>query len=239
MKKLLPAVLIMFSISFMLTAQNFTIEDHNGVDVSNTTIDINGSVSDNELAVDMKVVNNGAADYDVILKKSYISIVANTSNHFCTSVCFPSGTMESGPYLVNAGQSNDISFHYFPSGNAGSSTIMYTIYNADVANHPGDSVSVTVNYIVTNNVDEAFSTRIEIYPNPATDIVKFDYQINSANNSWFTFYNMLGNKVKSINLDKSFGNLIIPVDDLEAGIYFYSVIVNGDAIKTNRLVINR
>ncbi len=242
MKKLLPAFMLLLSLSIIATAQNLTIEDVSGNDISNLTIDITGSVDDQELVEEMRVRNNSGNNIDVIFKKSIISLVENTENFICVGIsCYPNSIMASSPFIVFAGvlQTDTASCHYRPNGHAGSSTIMYTFYNEDVVNFPDDSISVTVNYIVTSGVNEANSTKLELYPNPTSEFINFDYQISSINNSRFSIYNMLGKKVKSVELVDLQAKLTIPVDELESGIYFYSVTVNNEVIQTNRLIINR
>lgn len=232
MRKILLLLLVLFSISFILTAQNFTIKDHNDTDISNTTIDIYGSVSDNELQAELQIVNNGTEDYNVILKKSYISNVTGTINYFCTNMCSLPSTMESNPYPVNAGQSKEFSIHYFPNGNVGNTTIMYTLYNADVMNHSGDSVSITVNYIVTISVNEALSDKMDIYPNPSTGIIN----INNVEGSTVLVYNVLGEIVSSIENANQFN--IVDLSAYTNGTYVVKVLTNDNVI-TKKIVLNR
>ncbi|MCF8373385.1 MAG: T9SS type A sorting domain-containing protein [Bacteroidales bacterium] len=187
----------------------------------------------------MKVRNSGSSNLSVVFKKKNLTSVACATNDFCVGFnCYPATSMFSNPFVVMAGmlQTEETSCHYRPHGYAGSSTIRYTFYDQ---NNPNDSASVIVEFVVTSQINEANVSALEVYPNPAVNMVNFDYRINSTNDSWFTLYNMLGNAVKSVCLEESSATISVPVDDLEAGIYFYSVSVNGKAIKTSRLIINR
>ncbi len=232
MKKIILLLIVLFSISFILTAQNFTIENHNGIDISNTTIDIFGSVSDNELQAEMQILNNGTNDYNVILKKTYFSIVSGTINYFCTNSCSLPSTMESSPYPVDAGQAKEFSIHYFSNGNVGNSTIIYTLYNSDITSFPADSVSVTVNYIVTINIDEPLDAQLEIYPNPSTGIVN----INNVAGSTVLVYNVLGEVVSSIENANQFN--AIDLSTYTNGTYVVKVLTNNNII-TKKIVLNR
>jgi hypothetical protein len=240
MKKLLPILLLLTSFSLFVGAQNFQIYNLAGEDISNMTIDLYGSVDDQELLEEMKVQNISAVNHQVKFKKNHISLVPNTENFICVGQsCYPNSIMVSTPFIVFAGmlQTDIASCHYRPNGNVGSSTIMYTFMNDDQVSYPGDSVSITVNYTITSSIDEADATSFLVYPNPATNLVKFSYQVNTTKDSWFTIYNLLGNVVKTVRLEKTSGSLDIPVSDLEAGIYFYTVSVNGKSIETSKLVI--
>lgn len=242
MKKIVPILLLLISFSVYLGAQNFQIFNLEGNDISNTTIDIFGSTADLELLEEMRVQNMSAANHQVIFKKNHVSIVENTENFICVGAsCYPNSIMASSPFIVFAGmpQTDIASCHYRPNGEAGSSTILYTFMNADQTGYPGDSVTITVNYTITTNIDEPDATSLRVYPNPATNLLKLNYQVSSVKDSWFTIYNLLGNAVKTIRLEKTSASLNIPVSELEAGIYFYSVSVNGKAIETSKLIINK
>ncbi|MCF8318505.1 MAG: T9SS type A sorting domain-containing protein [Haliscomenobacter sp.] len=239
MKKLIPVLVILLNLGLVLTAQNLTIENLSGVDITNTTVIATGGVADAEIVEYMKVKNLSGNNIEVIFKKKNITGVAGTTNDFCVGFsCYPATSMFSNPFVVMAGmlQTEETSCHYRPHGFAGSSTIRYTFYDQ---NNPNDSASAIVEFVVTSVINEANVSALEVYPNPAVNTVNFDYHINNTNNSWFTVYNMLGNVVKSVRLEKSSANISVPVDDLESGIYFYSVMVNEEAIKTSRLIINR
>lgn len=239
MKKLLPALVILFNLGLVLTAQNLTVENLNGVDITNTTVVSPGGVDDAEIVEYMKVRNSSGINISVVFKKKNLTSVAGATNDFCVGFnCYPATSMLSNAFIVMGGmlQTDETSCHYRPHGYAGSSTIRYTFYDQ---NNENDSASVIVEFVVTSKINEASVSNIEVYPNPAVNMVNFDYRINSTNDSWFTVYNMLGNVVKSIRLEESQASISVAVDDLDAGIYFYSVLVNGEALKTSRLIINR
>lgn len=239
MKKILLVLVILINLGLVLQAQNLTIEDLNGNNIANTTVVAAGGVADAEIVEYMKVRNTSSANLSVVFKKNNISIVDGATSDFCVgAACYPPNSLLSNSFVVTGGmlQTDETSCHYRPHGYVGSSTILYTFYNSENQN---DSVSVTIEFVVTTQIQEAAISAIKVFPNPATNLLKFDYQINNAKDSWFTIYNLLGNAVKSVRLEKTSASLDVYVGDLHGGIYFYTVSVDGKAVETSKLVINR
>ena len=90
----------------------------------------------------------------------------------------------------------------------------------------------------TDNVDDVvLSSEVEIYPNPANDFVNFDVEMNGVQSASIVINNIMGQKV--ISQDISDSHVCINVSDLADGIYFYSLIVNNETVKTNKFVVRR
>ncbi len=62
------------------------------------------------------------------------------------------------------------------------------------------------------------STRFNIYPNPATDILSVEF-ITSAESCTFVIYDVQGRQILTIERNESLGYLTIDVSDLESGNY--------------------
>ncbi|MGC9331079.1 MAG: T9SS type A sorting domain-containing protein [Bacteroidales bacterium] len=62
------------------------------------------------------------------------------------------------------------------------------------------------------------STRFNIFPNPATDILSVEF-ITSAEACTFVIYDIQGRQIHSIERNESLGYLTIDVSDLESGNY--------------------
>jgi subtilisin family serine protease len=85
----------------------------------------------------------------------------------------------------------------------------------------------------------AFSANISIYPNPFTEYTTVEYDLTSAkyNTAELKIYDMLGNEIKSIPLSAKRNSMFVSRSDLRSGVYFYSLMIDGKAAKTNKLVI--
>jgi len=79
-----------------------------------------------------------------------------------------------------------------------------------------------------------------IYPNPATNFVNLDYQLTSkVNIAQVKVFNMLGSVVKESILQKGGSKIKMDVSNLDNGVYFYSVLLNGNVYTTKKLVIRK
>ncbi len=82
---------------------------------------------------------------------------------------------------------------------------------------------------------------LKAYPNPsASGMTNVEYDFSSIkqfSNAQLVFYNMLGKQVKSIVLTGSQGNQTIEKGTLSSGMYFYSLVVDGSRLKTEKLEI--
>lgn len=78
--------------------------------------------------------------------------------------------------------------------------------------------------------------KLSAYPNPAsTNNVTITYSIPQKGE--LVMYDLVGKQVKNYVLDANKNQLVANVSDLNSGVYFYAVKVNGEAIKTERLIV--
>lgn len=79
-----------------------------------------------------------------------------------------------------------------------------------------------------------------IYPNPASSHATIDYDIMVPDtHAKVVIYNLLGNKVTEIPLEKEETNTKVSIDPLENGIYFYSLHVNGKQVAAKKMVVKK
>jgi len=92
---------------------------------------------------------------------------------------------------------------------------------------------LSINKLSSNNID------FSIFPNPVLDDLTINYSIKGGNttNSTIDLYDVLGQKIETYNLKSNKGSLKINVGNLNAGIYFYAVKVNGEIIKTEKVIV--
>lgn len=77
-----------------------------------------------------------------------------------------------------------------------------------------------------------------IYPNPAGSIAFIDYNIASnTKDAKIVIYNILGAVSKEVELTKDEGRIEINTSNLNPGVYFYSLQIDGVKESTKRLVI--
>ena len=89
------------------------------------------------------------------------------------------------------------------------------------------------------SIDENKISFGHAFPNPASSVVRFNYQLPAACNVSVSVYNLLGQEVLSQRLDALQGQAALPVADLTEGIYFCNLKVDGRAVKTEKFVVKK
>ena len=104
-----------------------------------------------------------------------------------------------------------------------------------------NSITITVNYYANTNAigeetkDVVFSNA---YPNPASSFVKFDYQFNdNYDNAKVVIYNLLGAEVNETLITGMNGTITINTGEMNRGVYFYSLVVEGKAVVSKKLIV--
>ncbi len=79
-----------------------------------------------------------------------------------------------------------------------------------------------------------------VFPNPFIDEATVHYDLSSITKfkkAEFKICDLLGHEVRSILLNEAVSRLVLRKDDLRAGVYFCTVVVDGKILKTSKLVI--
>ncbi|MEQ9439445.1 MAG: T9SS type A sorting domain-containing protein [Cyclobacteriaceae bacterium] len=118
-----------------------------------------------------------------------------------------------------------------------------TIYDIEA---PGEPLIERFTYHIKNNFpngilfsDESLQVS-KIYPNPVSSVASIDYSLASKlTPATITVHNILGDRVLELPLDASETNLKLPIEQLQNGIYFYTLQVNGKSINTKKFVVRK
>ncbi len=195
-----------------------------------------------EIQLDLIFTNNSDASAAIKVARNEIEMAAGSESYFCWGACYPPATDTSGMSMtIDAGASSgegDFSAHY-TIGDEGISKISYTFYNID---NPDEAVTVLVNFDTRpSGVNENIfkDTWIsDLYPNPATSVVKIDYNFPAAvTNAEVKVVNLVGSVVMEQKLDASANNHSINISELNSGIYFYSLFLNEEVYSTKKLIV--
>lgn len=130
----------------------------------------------------------------------------------------------------------------------GGNEIAYTTTVIDFAGGPGAAVThFYVNGIQFNDNDFVITgvkenssvvNSIDVYPNPAKDQATIKMNLAKGGNAEIALYNITGQKVYSQNIEAQQGaqQITLPVANLNSGVYFYSVTINGERV-SRKLVV--
>lgn len=79
-----------------------------------------------------------------------------------------------------------------------------------------------------------------IYPNPANDIVKFSYTLLEPTlKAKITIRNVLGSVIAEEELSHETKQLDIHINEYTAGMYFYTLSINGKSVITKKFLVKR
>ena len=186
--------------------------------------------------------------YPLLVERTIIALGTNHLEYFCTpgyngnpGICYPPGTDVSASIdSVPAGSTGVFYADVIPGGNTGTTSLYYRFYSADDFS---DSVSVQLNFdFTTVGINEVKNTQIlsQPSPNPADEFTVFTYKVQeNASNDNLVIYNMLGSKVKTIEVPGTNGVVVVSTADLRAGVYFVSYQQgNGKLVNTCKLVVS-
>ena len=240
MKKIVLIVFFAFSICAYGFSQSLALADSAGPVANNSTIIWSGHPNDAEIVSYIFVKNTTSVAIAVKVKKVELNLGSGTINTFCWGLCFPPNVYVSpDPLTISAHATDSVDFagHYTPSGFDGLSTIRYVFFNTA---NPSDSVCFNVSYdtyplgVSNQTIKNSLSGA---YPNPANNVVNFEYSLNVDNQGSLIIRNLLGLVVKQSDLSSSENKLSILTSDLPDGIYFYSFVVDGRTTLTRKLLV--
>ncbi len=242
MKKILTLFTVLCVSTLLVSGQSISLSNADGPIPNDGIMMVSGDMN-LPMVAHVFVTNNTSSGIDVMVKKVIIDTVPGTSNFFCWVLCYPPNIYEPPDAMgLGPNQTNSSSFtgDYDAAGIKGISKIRYVFY---IKNHPTDSACVQVfynaGYLGTDDVYGPGVRFSAAYPNPASSLVSFNYQLpaDGSANAFVRVVNLLGEEVANAPLAESNGKLDLPVGDLQKGIYFYSLLVNGESLVTRKLVI--
>lgn len=235
--------LLFLAVMGWVSAQSLRFELDGHVYEEGETIICNAPTEWGEYLQDMQMRNLTDQDLNVLVKKEVIEDLEGVSNYFCWGLCFgPDTYVSPNPVAVPANSVTSVgalSFHaMFDEDVFGKVQVRFSAYDE---RHPEDAVTINVIFHKSGEgVHEVSAVRFgQAYPNPASSVVNFDYNINASDRASVSVYNLLGQEVKSQQVNGVQGHLAVSVADLNEGIYFCKLFVNGCAVSTEKFVVKK
>ena len=247
MKKTLLIVALAFA-GFTQAQTSYLLTDPNTMQKAAYSYVFWVGATDPTVTLEFPVTNTSGSSHSTRVHKNVLANPVGQDIYFCFgSNCYTPTTfytpgapvMTAGQTFPTGGGTYGLRTDFDANGVLGQSIVRYTVYDSL---NQGDSVNVTIVYNVTpngikNNTNNIFVSNA--VPNPASNSVNFNYDLNGNTNATVKIYNSLGNLVKTITLAPNSKNTQADISALEEGFYFYSIISDGKAISTRRLVIAR
>jgi hypothetical protein len=113
--------------------------------------------------------------------------------------------------------------------------LRYHVACSDTTTYHGfDTINFNVQQATSNQIVNSLDEEPIIYPNPATNEIKIDLKTNSVSRNEISFYSILGQKVKTGNLNND--KITIDISDLTDGIYFVVISDENDINWSQKIV---
>ncbi len=91
-----------------------------------------------------------------------------------------------------------------------------------------------------NAINNVPNSQLSVYPNPVMQSAIIDYDFSSLSSyctAQIDVYDVMGKRVKSMDIKGPKGTLNFNKGDLEAGTYFYSLSVDGSKLRTEKMIV--
>jgi len=89
------------------------------------------------------------------------------------------------------------------------------------------------------NTNTSISSTVKMYPNPANNMVTFDFNETNIESTVLKIRSSLGNFIMSVNIPANETQHTIDISALTSGVYFVSIISNKKSIYYDKLIIQR
>lgn len=198
-----------------------------------------------EMIQHFQIRNNSSEAINVVVKKEEVEVLEGTMNYFCWGLCLSPEVYVSQPVPMEAGAvsgEEDFAIHvsFDPEWTMdpaqwlqGVVVIKYTAYNE---RNEDDKVSIIVKFESDiTSVAENQVSMSQAYPNPASSVVRFN--VNCEGLASVALYNLLGQEVLTQDVEND--QVVLSVADLNEGIYFCNLKVNGQVVRTEKFIVKK
>lgn len=235
--------LMLLAVMGYVSAQSLRFEWEEHVFAEGETIECtNDEYGYGEYIQHMQIRNLTSEPIKILIEKEVIQDLESVINSFCWGMCYgPDVFVSPNAVEVQANSLNtdDLSFHalYSDPEVFGDVIIKYYAYEE---HNPNDRISIIIRFRKSGEgVNETASVHFgQPYPNPASSTVSFNYDL-SGGNATAVIYNLVGQEVMRQEINTFEGKLSLLVSDLNDGIYFCSVMRNGQTLATVKFVVKK
>lgn len=112
-----------------------------------------------------------------------------------------------------------------------------TAYGNNGGNYHAD-VFFKITYDDFSGIKEnSVLNHLDVYPNPANSIINVEYDLKQGQRVSLEFTNILGHKVFEESLPINGNKMTVDVSDWAKGMYFYTLLVDGQVAGSSRLIV--
>jgi hypothetical protein len=252
MKRILLLIGIIILLSFEAKSQSIRLlNEQENEDITGDTVTVQYEPGDDhgytEISIFIHVKNTSSKSMEMCVKKTEFNIANDEFHSFCfAGYCYDSSRFVSQYTSIVDPDSIDVSFsgHYRFDDLLHKPTVSLVAYTFYDVSNPSDSAIVYVKYrtLLPDGIDEYTCCSTGLFqakPDPAYDNVSINYQLNMFQNgkTRLVVSNIMNPNVMEQQITENNGEINLDVSKWLPGVYFYSIIVGKDVIKTNKLVV--
>ncbi|HET6226770.1 MAG TPA: T9SS type A sorting domain-containing protein [Bacteroidia bacterium] len=256
MKKICTLVISLLSSAIAFGQSIHILDDKKDVTNSSVTITV---TKGEEVITHLSLLNTTANKLDYQVNRTILTApIGECSNlYFCTaSQCFLPDTSttwtppsylgssidphETLPNKMKDTNSVGLEAHYNVCPDVCTNLkVLYRVFLTKAGTT--DTAYITITYSCSTGIAKEYSflgSLSDAYPNPAKSNFSLQYALPVFRKSEIIIHDVLGKKVMELSVEKQEGIMVIPTTALQPGVYFYTLLVNGQRAVTKRVVIS-
>jgi len=233
--------ILLWAIIFLLTVASYG----QGFDILTPQESYKGQIGET-IKAPIRFKNTTDKPIVLIIRKLDAQIGTSQRNLFCFDNNCLDQKIEDYMLKLEPGQTLNTFQIGLESGlSAGESNIRYVVYNKAL---PNQTVEFAVNFVVDEKAEKqniSYNSRHiimhDVYPNPVTtSSFEFKYKIlDDRVNARLIIHNLLGNVVGEFTLNSAENLMRIRTDEMNTGIYFYTLYLNNEGVMTRKLLVRK
>ena len=188
----------------------------------------------------LRLRNNDTKTLTLAIRKLPSSLGSTQRTQICVKdVCAEEVTVKVEPGQIL----NDVLVSFYSGLSSGLSASRFIVYNKS---NPSESYEFDLNFSIEEPEERrsiytsSLITLHDVYPNPAVELAQVDYKIHELKPSYIVIIrNLLGNIVGKYTLDPSEGKLKMRTDDMNTGIYFFSLYIDNESVMTHKMMVKK
>ncbi|MBL3656334.1 T9SS type A sorting domain-containing protein [Fulvivirga sediminis] len=218
-------------------AQSFEVIDNIGT--------FKGEIGE-DITATIPLKNNSSRPIQIIIKRIDQIIGTGQINYFCWGdECYDPDTnqMPLSQTLYPGEITNKFKSILVGGLAEGFSSVKYLIFDSD---NPSDVIEHEVTYTIEEGTEKKliFSSKdikiTDVYPNPVEDFAIIEYNVLNINiNAKILIHNVLGSVISEYKLSSLENKIKIKTNDLNSGVYFYTLYVDNDGVMTHKLIVKK
>jgi hypothetical protein len=190
----------------------------------------------------LRIKNTTEKSITLYIKKVNTEIGSTQKNYFCLDNACMDQRGEDFSLKLEPGQTINSLLVALESGLvAGESNVHYVIYNKA---NPTDQAELDLSFRVEEKPEKEsiYNSRNvqlhDVYPNPVNDYAFVEYKIlNDKIKARIVIHNILGTVISEYALPTIETKIKIHTEELNSGIYFYTLYIDNDGVMTRKLIV--